>query len=124
MTFTVVIADDDNDIRDLVVIAVERAGLRVVATAADGIAALAALREHQPDLAILDVTMPGLTGIQVCEAVRDDPTFADLRILLVSASVDEAAQRAGLAAGADYFLPKPFSPRQLVAWLAVGKEER
>jgi CheY-like chemotaxis protein len=122
--FTVVIADDDKDIRDLVDISVRRAGLSVLATVADGAAALDAILTHRPDLAILDITMPELTGIEVCRLVRADPTLGDLRILLVSASVDEAAQAEGIASGADYFLAKPFSPRELVAWLAVGKEDR
>lgn len=124
MTHAVVIADDDRDIRDLVRIAVTRAGLTVVASVADGAAALEAIREHQPDLAILDVMMPGLNGIEVCREVRADRSIGDVRILLLSASVDEAAQMTGLDAGADYFLAKPFSPRDLVAWLAVGKEPR
>jgi DNA-binding response OmpR family regulator len=105
-------------------IAVTRAGLAVVASVGDGAAALDAIREHQPDLAILDVTMPERTGIEVCREVRADGRIGDVRILLLSASVDEAAQQTGLDAGADYFLAKPFSPRELVAWLAVGKEPR
>lgn len=124
MTYTVVIADDDRDIRELVRIAVVRAGLTVVASVADGAAALDAIREHCPDLAILDVMMPGLNGIEVCRAVRADGSIGDVRIVLLSASVDDAAQQTGLDAGADYFLAKPFSPRDLVAWLAVGKEPR
>lgn len=89
---------------------------------ADGAAALEAIRTHRPDLAILDISMPELDGIDVCRAVRDDPALGDVRILLLSASVDEGARSRGLAAGADYFMAKPFSPRDLAAWLAVGKE--
>lgn len=124
MTFTVVVADDDQDIRALVGIATERAGLRVVASVGDGASALAAIRREQPDLAILDVTMPELTGLEVCRQVRADAANEDLRILLLSASVDDASKQVGFDAGADHFLAKPFSPRQLVAWLAVGKEPR
>ena len=124
MTHTVVVADDDPDIRALVRISVTRAGLQVVADVEDGAAALAAIRRYDPDLAILDVSMPELTGIEVCRAVRADAAVGDVRILLLSASVDEVAQREGLDAGADYYLAKPFSPRDLVAWLAVGKEAR
>lgn len=124
MTHTVVIADDDPDIRELVTIAVTKSGLNAVATVGDGAAALAAIREFNPDLAILDISMPELTGVEVCRAARADPSVGDVRILLLSASVDEAAQSAGIAAGADYFMAKPFSPRELTAWLAVGKEAR
>lgn len=124
MSFTVVIADDDNDIRDLVSISVRRAGLRVVAAVTNGADALEAIRTHDPDLAILDISMPEMNGMDVCRAVRADPSVGDVRILLLSASVDEAARTLGIEAGADYFMAKPFSPREMVAWLAVGKEER
>lgn len=121
---TVVVADDDSDIRSLVSIAADRAGLEIVASVADGALALRAIHQHRPDLAILDVAMPELSGLDVCRGVRADATLDDLRILLLSASVDEQSQSIGLDAGADYFLAKPFSPRELVAWLAVGKEDR
>ena len=124
MSNTVVIADDDADIRELVTIAAKKSGLEVVATVGDGAAALDAIRTHQPDLAILDISMPEMTGIEVCEAVRADSSIGDIRILLLTASVDDVARELGMAAGADYFMAKPFSPRQLTAWLAVGKEER
>lgn len=124
MSPTVVVADDDTDIRELVVITARRAGLEVVAAVPDGDAALAAIREHRPDLAILDVSMPGHTGFDICRAVRTDASLDDTRLLLLSASVDEKAQAVGRDAGADHFLPKPFSPRALVEWLAVGKEPR
>jgi DNA-binding response OmpR family regulator len=120
----VIVADDDADIRSLVGIAVQKSGLSLAASVTDGAAALAAIREFVPDLAILDISMPELTGIEVCRAVREDEKLADVRILLLSASVDEASQAVGIAAGADYFLAKPFSPRELAAWIAVGKEER
>jgi DNA-binding response OmpR family regulator len=124
MSLTVVVADDDTDIRELVVITARRAGLDVVAAVPDGDAALAAIREHRPDLAILDVSMPGHSGFDICRAVRADTTLDETRLLLLSASVDEKAQAVGRDAGADHFLPKPFSPRALVEWLAVGKEPR
>lgn len=124
MTHTVVIADDDADIRQLVTIAVRKAGLTIVAVASDGAEALDAIRTHHPDLAILDIAMPELSGIEVCRAVRADDSIGDVRIVLLSASVEEQAVEVGIAAGADYFLAKPFSPRDLVAWLAVGKEAR
>jgi DNA-binding response OmpR family regulator len=124
MTYTVIVADDDSDIRSLVGISVGKAGLELVASVADGAAALEAIRNNRPDLAILDVSMPELSGIDVCRGVREDDSLADVRILLLSASVDEASQEIGLSAGADYFLAKPFSPRELTEWLAVGKEAR
>lgn len=122
--YSVVIADDDADIRDLVSISVRKAGLRVLAAVGDGAAALDAIRTHQPDLAILDISMPEMNGMDVCRAVRADPAIGDVRILLLSASVDEAAVNLGIESGADYFMAKPFSPREMVEWLAVGKEAR
>ena len=124
MNATVVIADDDGDLRELITIAVQRSGLTLMASVGDGAAALSAIREHRPDLAILDVAMPELSGIDVCRAVRADPESGDVRILLLSASVDETAQSVGREAGADHFMAKPFSPRALAEWLAVGKEPR
>lgn len=120
----VVIADDDSDIRELVALAVSKAKLSLVASAADGDAALAAITRYHPDLAILDAAMPGMSGFEVCRAARADPEVGDLRILLLSASVDVSARELGLEAGADYFMPKPFGLRELTAWLSVGKESR
>lgn len=124
MSATVIIADDDADIRELIAIAVQRSGLTLLASVSDGAAALAAIREHRPDLAILDIAMPELTGVEVCRAVRADPESGDVRILLLSASVDETAQSVGREAGANHFIAKPFSPRVLTEWLSVGKEAR
>lgn len=117
MSRTVVIADDDGDIRRLVTISAARANLEVVADVGDGDAALDAIRRFVPDLAILDVSMPGRTGIEICETVRKDPALAGVRILLLSASAGESAIAAGLAAGAAEYLSKPFSPRDLAAQL-------
>jgi DNA-binding response OmpR family regulator len=115
----VVIADDDEDIRGLVTIAARKAGLDVLASVSDGDAALEAIRDRLPDLAILDVAMPGLTGVEICRIVRADVTLASVRILLVSASADEASVRAGLESGAADYLSKPFSPRDLTARLSA-----
>jgi DNA-binding response OmpR family regulator len=110
----VLVADDDEDIRALVALAVGKAGCSVVASVADGTAALAAARTERPDLAVLDVSMPGATGLEVCDRLRDDPATAGIRILLLSAgaSLDDVAR--GLAAGADAYLAKPFQVAGLV----------
>ena len=110
----VLVADDEDDIRDLVCLAIARAGATVVASVADGTAALAVARAELPDLAVLDVSMPGATGLEVCGALRADPATAGVRILLLSAgaSLDDVAR--GLAAGADAYLAKPFQVAGLV----------
>ena len=125
MTYTVVIADDDPDIRALVAISVTKAGLEIVANVEDGAAALAAINRFNPDLAILDVSMPEMTGLQVVKAIRaDDSAVGDVRVVLLTASVDEHTRAVGAEVGADHFIAKPFSPRELTAFLAVGKEQR
>jgi DNA-binding response OmpR family regulator len=110
----VLVADDEDDIRALVALAVRKAGCTVVASVADGAAALEHARAERPDLAVLDVSMPGATGLEVCAALRADPETSDIRILLLSAgaSLDDVA--AGLAAGADAYLAKPFQISGLV----------
>jgi DNA-binding response OmpR family regulator len=109
----VVVADDDADIRALVAIAMRRAGIELVADVATGDAALAAIREHVPDIVILDVSMPGMTGLEVTRELRADSALDGIRIFLLSAGVTEAAIQAGKDAGADEYLIKPFSPREL-----------
>jgi DNA-binding response OmpR family regulator len=114
----VVIADDDADIRALIAIATRRAGLSLVADAANGDSALAAIREHRPDVVILDVSMPGMTGLEVTRALRSDSSFDGVRVFLLSAGVTDAAIEAGKEAGADRYLTKPFSPRELAATIS------
>ena len=119
MSSTVVIADDDADIRALVKISAVRAGLNVVAEAVDGDEALAAIRLLVPELAILDVSMPGLTGLEICRVVRADSALDGVQILLVSAAADETSIAAGMRAGAADYLSKPFSPRELASRLSA-----
>lgn len=110
----VLVADDEDDIRTLITLAVGKAGATVVAAVCDGPAALAAAHEHRPDLAVLDVSMPGATGLEVCRQLRADPVTSRIAILLLSAgaSLDDVA--CGLAAGADAYLAKPFQVAALV----------
>ena len=110
----VLVADDEEDIRALVCLAVTKAGCTVTGSVADGGTALATARADVPDLAVLDVSMPGGTGLEVCTALRADPATAGIRILLLSAgaSLDDVAR--GLDAGADAYLAKPFAIASLV----------
>lgn len=114
----VVIADDDPDIRALVAIAVARANFEIVASAEDGTQAYAAILEHRPDLVVLDVSMPGMTGLEVARLVRADRAFDGTMIVMLSAAVDPRSREAGFDAGASHFLSKPFSPRELAIRLS------
>ena len=116
---TVVIADDDPDILALTTIAVGRAGLVLLASEADGTSALASIKEHRPDIALLDVSMPGMTGLEITRAMRESEDLADSTIFLLSAAVDQTAVDAGFAAGADAYMTKPFSPRTLAAQIVA-----
>ncbi|MET0934056.1 MAG: response regulator [Mycetocola sp.] len=115
----VVIADDDADMRMLVEIAVRKAGLVVAAVAADGSEAWQSVQDHAPGLVVLDVAMPGMSGLDVCRLIRSDPALAETPVLLLSAGVSGTSREAGLEAGADAFMPKPFSPRRLAEKLVA-----
>ena len=110
----VLVADDDADIRDLVAFKLEQAGLEVIAVE-DGQAALEQARARQPTLAVLDVSMPGLSGIDVCRMLRADPATAGMLISMLTARVQEQDVEGGFSAGADDYVTKPFSPRELVS---------
>ena len=109
----VVIADDDSDIRALVAIAVRKAGFELVAETIDGSSAWESIQASQPDLVVLDVSMPGMTGLEVTTLIRADETLAGLRVALLSAGVDDTSRQTGMDVGADVYLTKPFSPRDL-----------
>ena len=111
---SVLVADDDRDIRDLVAFKLTQAGYRVL-TVADGTAALSTLLEQRPDLAVLDVMMPGLSGLDVCRAVRASATTASMPVILLTAKAQEGDVEQGFAVGADDYVVKPFSPRELVS---------
>ena len=106
----ILIVDDDHKIVHLVRTYLEREGFSVV-TAADGLAAIAAARERQPQLVILDLMLPGLDGFAVMRAVHES---AAVPILMLSARGSTADRIAGIATGADDYLAKPFSPAELV----------
>jgi DNA-binding response OmpR family regulator len=110
----VLVVDDDEDIRVLVAARLEAAGFRAD-TAADGPEALRAIRDDRPDLVILDVMMPGMTGFDVCREIREDPAVADLPVIMLTARDDGAAKLLGRARGADRYLSKPFDAPDLLS---------
>ena len=111
MTGHILIADDDAAIREVLGIACTRAGFDV-SEAGDGQAALEAARRLSPDLLVLDIGMPELDGIEVCRRLRAETT---LPILFLTAQGDEVDRIIGLEIGADDYVAKPFSPREVVA---------
>jgi len=108
----VLVADDDDDILELVAFRLERAGFRIL-TARDGEQALRIALEEHPDLAVLDVMMPRLTGLEVTERIRAEGE--QMPIVLLTARVQEADVARGFEAGADDYIKKPFSPQELDA---------
>ena len=115
---TVLVADDDTDVRDLITWKLEQSGYLVL-PAADGGAALEVLHDARPDIALLDIRMPLASGTEICRYVRTVPTMAHLPIILVTASPMPGDLELGLAAGADDYLLKPFSPRELARRIAA-----
>ncbi|NDQ56728.1 MAG: response regulator [Acidipila sp.] len=110
----VLIVEDDKDIVELVRYNLEKEGYQV-ASAADGLGALAHVKKSAPDLVILDLMLPKLSGLEVCREVRRDVALNRLPILMLTARGDEADRVVGLEMGADDYVTKPFSPRELVA---------
>lgn len=111
MSGQILVADDDGQIRDVLRIALGQAGF-AVAEAADGRAALELAESLRPDLVVLDIGMPEMDGLEVCRALRKS---SDLPILFLTAQSDEVDRIVGLELGADDYVAKPFSPRELVA---------
>lgn len=110
----VLVADDDPDVLDLVRYRLERSGY-AVATAVDGAEAVRLADELSPALAVLDVMMPCLNGYEVTRRLRENPATAGIPVILLTAKAQEADVQEGFDAGADDYIRKPFSPRELSA---------
>ena len=112
MSHKVLIADDEPNIVISLEFLMKREGYEV-SVARDGPAALAAIRSERPDLVLLDVMMPGLSGFEVCRAVRGDESLAGVRIVMLTAKGRDTDLAKGTALGADAYVTKPFSTREL-----------
>jgi two-component system alkaline phosphatase synthesis response regulator PhoP len=110
----ILIVDDDVDILNLLSFNLKKAGF-AVGTASDGIEAIKKVRSLEPDLVLLDLLLPELDGFAVCEILRRDKTTATIPIIIVTALSSELSRLAGMDCGADAYVTKPFSPRQLVS---------
>ena len=109
---TILLVEDDPDIRHLVSYKLTKGGLDVVAVA-DGFAALRAARENPPDLVLLDVRMPRMSGLEVCRELRAGPLAPTVPIIMLTARSRPQDLEQGYAAGATEYIVKPFSPRDL-----------
>lgn len=114
----ILLADDDADIRDLVTFKLTQSGYTVEAYS-DGASAWAAMTERPPRLALLDVMMPGLSGLDVLRKARESTATADVPVILLTARSRDADVADGFASGAADYVIKPFSPRELVHRVAA-----
>ena len=110
----ILIVDDEPDIVDLVSYNLKKDGFRVT-TAADGEEALYKIRKGKFDLVVLDLMMPGIQGVELCRIIRNDPKTANTPIIMLTAKGEEVDRVIGLESGADDYMTKPFSTRELVA---------
>jgi DNA-binding response OmpR family regulator len=119
----IVIADDDADIRELVVFKLRHAGHEVLPVA-DGTAAVEACLADRPDLVILDVMMPGMSGLEAARVLRAEESMNGVPIIMLTARAQESDIEQGFEAGADDYVVKPFSPRELAVRVAavLGEE--
>jgi two-component system alkaline phosphatase synthesis response regulator PhoP len=110
----ILIAEDERDIRDLITFTLGFAGYEVVA-AANGEEAVNLARQEVPDLVLMDVRMPRMTGYEACALMKQDPKLKDIPVIFLSAKGQDAEIQTGLEAGAVEYLLKPFAPDQLTA---------
>jgi two-component system alkaline phosphatase synthesis response regulator PhoP len=111
---SILIIDDEEDIRELLKYNLKKEGY-LVECAENGEIGLGLMREIKPDLILLDVMMPGMDGIEVCDAIRQTPGFSDTLICFLTARNEDYSQIAGLDAGADDYVSKPVRPKVLIS---------
>jgi two-component system, OmpR family, alkaline phosphatase synthesis response regulator PhoP len=114
----ILIVEDDRDIAELVRHYLTKAG-HTAETVASGADALPRVRQRRPDLLVLDLMLPGVHGLEICRTLRAESATADLPIIVVTARAEEQDRVAGLDLGADDYVTKPFSPKELVARVAA-----
>jgi DNA-binding response OmpR family regulator len=109
----ILVVDDDRDVAESIEVALRRTGFRVT-VACSGVEAIKTVRRYRPDLVILDVMMPGMSGLEVCRRMRSEPRLADLPIIFLTARGQARDRIAGLRAGADDYIGKPFVLEELI----------
>lgn len=109
----ILVVEDETDLAELVAFNLKQAG-HIVATAATGATALAEIRRQRPDLVVLDVMLPDITGLEVCRRLRREESTSRLPVLMLTAKGEEVDRVVGFEVGADDYVVKPFSPRELL----------
>jgi len=109
----ILVVDDEADVLDMLVINLRAAGFQVVAVE-DGASALAKARSESPALIILDLMLPGMSGIEICKVLKGDAATRHIPIIMLTAKAEEVDKIVGLELGADDYVTKPFSPRELI----------
>lgn len=113
MSYRILVVEDEQDLAELVAFNLRQAGHTVV-TVHEGNPALAEIRRNRPDLVVLDIMLPDLSGVEVCRRLRRDPGTQRLPVLMLTAKGEEVDRVVGFEVGADDYVIKPFSPRELV----------
>src|SRR5438874_5982947 len=108
------IVEDERDVVDLLTLNLRKAGGFVISTAADGAAGLHKARTEKPAFIILDLMLPKMSGLEVCKILKSDPATRHIPILMLTARAEEIDRIVGLEFGADDYVTKPFSPREVV----------
>jgi two-component system, OmpR family, phosphate regulon response regulator PhoB len=109
---SILIIDDEQDVIDMLTLTLSKAGLKV-RSATDGVAGLTKARQEQPALIVLDLMMPKMPGLEVCKLLKADPATQAIPIIMLTAKAEEIDRVLGLEVGADDYVTKPFSPREL-----------
>ena len=110
----ILVIEDEPDIREILEYALEREGFDVT-LAADGQSGLQQIRKRAPELLVLDLMLPGMDGLEICRRLKSEPATASIPVVMVTAKDDESDIVLGLGLGADDYIAKPFSPKELVA---------
>ena len=109
----ILVAEDERDIRELIILSLQTNGLTNLIEAHNGEEAVALTRERKPALILMDVRMPKMTGYEACKILKDNPDTCDIPIVFLSAKGQEAEIKQGMELGAEEYILKPFAPDQL-----------
>ena len=113
MSEKIIVVDDEVDVADLISFHLKKAKYEVL-TVADGAQALSLIRSEMPALVVLDLMLPGISGLEICRALKSDPKTAPIPVIMLTAKVEEVDRIVGFELGADDYVVKPFSPREFV----------